>query len=129
MYDELKTVWKEALMASFTVGVLFVHSHGGAKENNGKLCSVPRARFDLGITRVQEYKSTSLTLLAWTLISRSAKFAHQCISFEDSASENFCVVWNSCCVVICALSSISVRGLESTRKDFTELSLYKRTNL
>lgn len=43
-------------MASFTIGVLSVHSHGGSKENNGKLCSVPRARFDGGTSRLQECK-------------------------------------------------------------------------
>lgn len=43
-------------MASFTVRVLSVHSRGGTKENNGKLCSVPRAIFDPDTSRLQECK-------------------------------------------------------------------------
>jgi len=43
-------------MASFTIGVLSVHSRGGTKESNGKLCSVPRAIFDPGTSRSQECK-------------------------------------------------------------------------
>jgi hypothetical protein len=37
-------------------GVLSVHSHGETKENNGKLCSVPRAIFDRGTSRLRECK-------------------------------------------------------------------------
>jgi len=33
-----------------------VHSRGGTKENNGKLCSVPRVIFDPGTSRSQECK-------------------------------------------------------------------------
>lgn len=49
-------------MASFMIGVLSVHSHGGSKENNRKLCSVPRVRFDRGTSRLQECKLESAYL-------------------------------------------------------------------
>lgn len=38
-------------MASFTIGVLSLRSHGGTKENNGKLSLVPLAIFDPGTFR------------------------------------------------------------------------------
>jgi len=56
MDDYLKTIWEEAFVAFFTIGLLSVHSHGGTKESNGKLCPVPRAIFDPGTSRLQECK-------------------------------------------------------------------------
>jgi hypothetical protein len=94
-------------MAPFTIGVLSVHSSGRTKENNGKLCS---------IQATPDYKSVSWSLLASTLISISAKFVHRCTSFENSATENVCVVWIICKIVMCILSSASVRRL--VRKSF-----------
>jgi hypothetical protein len=96
-------------MASFAIGVLSVHSHGGTKENNGKLRSVP-GRYS--IQALPDYKSASWSLLSWNLIIIRMKFIHRRTSFENSAPENVCVVWIICNNVTCILSSASVGRLE-----------------
>lgn len=59
-----------------------------------------------------DYKSASWSLLGSTPISISAKFVHRCTSFENSATENVCVVWIIRKIAMCIVSSASVRRFE-----------------
>lgn len=79
-----------------------MHSHVRTKENKGKFARSPGRD---SIRAPPEYKNTRLSVLALTIINRSTKISRQCTTFENSESEEVCVVWNSFYVVICVLSA------------------------
>lgn len=76
----------------------------GLRKTTGSFARCP-GRYS--IQAPSDYKS-----VRWNLINIRTKFVHRCTSFENSASENVCVVWIICKIVTCILSYASVRRLE-----------------